>query len=248
MTRFLTVFVLAVLAGGSSRALDVSLDFLQIPAVYQFVQTNVATGVSGQESKDVPMPTFGLRVSQSLPQLFADWPLSIGFETGFGLPAGTSSFDERERFINSSSLSANARNEGDSVEFSALAVPIMAVIGYTPHVSGVSIGGQAGIGVVMMDLRGSRMDSVYTGPLDDLDYVDTTHGHEIGATLAVQLAGGLVVPVTETLSARLWGGAIWMSQADFSSERRMADGSTTVEGLQVGGVGFTVRAGLSSSL
>jgi len=237
-----------VLLGVPAGAVDFSLEYLQIPAVYQFVQTDVATSESGQESKDIPMSTFGLRVSQSLPQLFSDWPLSFGFETGFGLPAGSQSFDDRQLLINSGALSANNRYEGDSSEFSVLCVPIMATIGYAPRVSGISIGGQVGIGVVMMDVREDIINSVYTGPLDDLDYVSTTHNHGYGSAFAVQLAGGLVVPVTETLSARLWGGAMWMSQTDFSTMVRKADGTSTVNGLQVGGVGFNVRVGLSSSL
>ena len=234
--------------GARSWAVDFSLEYMQVPAVYQFVQANVATGDAGQESKDASMPTFGLRVSQSLPQLFADWPLSFGFESGFGLPAGTSSFDLRQLLINSSALSANARNEGDSLENSILCVPIMATIGYTPKVSGVSIAGQAGVGVILMDVMQDQVDSVYTGPLDDLDYVQTRHTHAMGSALAVQLVGGLNIPVTETLSARLWGGAMWMSKVDYSTEIRQADGTTTVSGLQVGGVGFTVRVGLSSAL
>lgn len=232
----------------NAGAVDFALEYLQIPAVCQFVQTDMATGESGQESREIPMSTFGLRVSQSLPQLFPDWPLSVGFETGFGLPAGTRSFDERERLINSSALSANARFEGDSSEYSVLSIPIMATVGYAPKVSGVTIGGQAGIGVVMMEVRNDQVDSVYTGPLDDLDHVTTIHGHEFGAAFAVQLMGGLVVPVTETLSARLWGGALWMAQNDFATSTRLADGTSTVEGLQIGGVGFTIRAGISSTL
>ena len=240
--------LLLTMAGGTSRAMDMAIEYLSVPAVYQFVQTDVATGISGQESRDIPMATFGLRVSQSLPQLFSDWPLSFGFESGFGLPAGTSSFDERTRLLNSSALSANARFEGDSYEFSALTVPILATVGYAPRISGITIGGQLGVGVVMMDVRQDAINSVYTGPLDDLAYVTTDHLHGFGSAFAVQLAGGLVVPVTETLSARLWGGALWLSQTDFSAVTKKADGTSTVDGLQVGGVGFTVRVGLSSSI
>jgi len=244
-------FVLAgllLVGGGNARAMDIALEYLSIPAVYNFVQTDVASGKAGQESKDAAMPTFGLRVSQSLPPMFSEWPLSFGFETGFGLPAGTSSFEMRQILINSSALSANARHEGDSLENSVLSVPIMATIGYLPKVTGVSIAGQAGIGVILMDVLQDQVESVYTGPLDDLDYVQTRHSRAMGSAFAVQLTGGLNVPVTETLSARLWGGAMWMSNIDYSTVTRKADGTSTVDGLQVGGVGFTVRVGLSSAL
>ena len=239
-----------ILAALSARAgaVDFSLEYLSVPAVNQFVQEDASTLKSWQSSKDISLPTIGLRVAQSLPQLFSDWPLSIGFETGFGLPAGTSSFDERQLKINSSSLSANARNEGDAIEYSVLSVPIMATIGYVPRFSGINIGGQLGVGVVMMDVREDLIDSVYVSTLNDLDYVTTTHNHLSGTAFAVQLSGGLIVPVTETLSARLWGGAMWMSEADFSSVKRQADGTSIVEGLQVGGIGYTVRVGLSSTL
>jgi len=240
----------AVLSAISIRAsaVDFSLEYLSVPAVYQFVQSDLAKGTSGQESKDLPMPTFGLRVSQSLPELFSGWPLSFGFETGFGLPAGTRAFDERLRKLNSSALLYNDRFEGDSTEFSMLCVPILATIGYVPKTSGISIGGQAGIGVVLMDVLWDEIDSVYTGPLNDPSYVTTTHNRLFNSSLAVQFAGGLVVPVTETLSARLWGGAMWIAQSDNTQIVRKESGTTTVEGLQIGGVGYLVRIGLSSSL
>jgi len=124
----------------------------------------------------------------------------------------------------------------------------MMTVGYLPPVSGITMAGQLAVGVVMMDVSQDYIDAVYTSSLNDLDYVSTVHTHETGYAFSVQLAGGIVVPVTETLSARLWGGATWMSETDFTAVVRQASGETRVEGLQLGGIGYLVRVGLSASL
>jgi len=98
-----------------------------------------------------------------------------------------------------------------------------------------------------MDIRQETVNSVYTGALDDLDYIETTRSHLTASAFAFQLGAGLTVPVTETLSTRLSGGVVWLADTDFSVES-VSEEDTQVEGLQVGGLGFMVRLGLSASL
>lgn len=240
---------LAVIAAGSAPAVDFSLEYMSVPAVWQFVQYDYAEtpATSRQMSSDLGMGAFGLRFGQYLPPLFEGWPLRMGYEAGFNLPAGSQSFDVRESMLNASALGKNARGEGDSIQWSALCVPIFVTLGIVPSSPGITLNAQAGFGVVLLDVRQETVDSVFTGMLDDLDYIETTQSHLTGAAFAVQLAAGLTVPVTETLSTRISGGVVWVADTDFSVET-VDESGTTVQGLQVGGLGFMVRLGLSASL
>jgi len=241
------MFAVLLATPGFAGAVDFSLEYLSVPAVYQFMQADLADGTSEQMSKELGLGTVGLRLGQVLPPLFEGWPLRLGFEAGFGLPVGSQSFDETDRLLNASGLGANAKFEGDSLEWNGVCVPMLATLGFLPDSSGITLAAQMGAGVVLMDIQQDWIDSVYTGPLDDLDHVTTIHSHLDAAAFAVELTGGLVVPVTPSLSARLWGGVLWMSRTEFSAETDTS-GATQVEGLQVGGLGFNVRVGLSSSL
>jgi len=59
--------------------------------------------------------------------------LRLGYEAGFNLPAGSQSFDVREAMLNSSALGKNARGEGDSIQWSAVCVPLFVTLGSFPR-------------------------------------------------------------------------------------------------------------------
>lgn len=240
----------AVLSAGPAPAVDFSFEYVSIPAAWQFIQTDLAESpvVPLQKSQEMGLGAAGLRFGQNLPPLFEGWPLWLGYEAGFALPSGTRSFDVRENILNASSLSRNARGEGDSIEWGALCVPLFVTLGIIPSSPGITLNAQAGMGVVIMDVRQDYIDSEYSGGgLDELVDVRTTSSHLTAAAFAFQLGAGLTVPVTETLSTRLSGGVLWIADTDFSVET-VTDSDTFVEGLQVGGLGFMVRLGLSASL
>jgi len=74
--RKLTVALAIMAAGGSARAVDFSLEYMSVPAVWQFVQSDLAESpvTPRQMSNEMGLGVFGLRFGQNLPPLFEGWP------------------------------------------------------------------------------------------------------------------------------------------------------------------------------
>ena len=175
-------------------------------------------------------------------------------ETGIALPVGGQSFQRGDMVTNTAGKPKNDTNEGDYTSWHVTALPVLATLRFAVPSQVVSLGGQAGAGPVVLNLRTDDFASTY-------DNADVLIRHEQTTTnvaalgFAVEAVAGLVIPASEELTLKLYGGLLWMSQTEWSTTRSSPLPATTYgpggslePGLQLGGIGFTLRLGLTYGL
>lgn len=253
------IVVAASLAGLSSQAagtVEYALSYISVPGRIVFVKTNLIA--LSQESFDerVGFGSIGFRLGVSLPARLG--PFVVGVETGFGLPAGSQVFDHRDLNDPASitaGLSKNVTHEGDFTTLKIMTVPIFFKLRYAPPSHDISLGGEFGFGPMLLGRNVERSLSFYDDTTGDLIGRITSEDHDLVVAVAVELGGGIVVPVTEVLSLHLFGGLLWLSDVSTTTTVMspglpvlVGGGSPFDPGLKLGGLGYTARLSLSHGL
>jgi hypothetical protein len=133
-------------------------------------------------------------------------------------------------------------------------VPLLVAIRFSKPSENVTFGGELGAGVLFMGVSTDQTLTTY----DASDTTIISHARmqrqDVAIALAVQAMAGLVVPASEGLDLRLFGGLVWIADTPSTTTNDASDptlvygGSTDFPGLTIGGLGFMLRLALNVSL
>ncbi len=270
-----TIAVVAGLAGVPSLAageVEFALHYLSVPGKIFFVEKQLKPGpdppVLSSLNERVGFGSLGLRMRVSLPARLG--PFVAGVETGFGLSAGGQTFDHRQLlntkvvdlieapFDSATVYDKNDTHDGDFTRWEIMTVPLFFTLSYAPRSDTVSLGGEIGFGPMLLGINTERRLSVYSLPATsegDLLSRITQKWQDVAVAFAVEMAGGIVVPMDETLSFHVFGGLLWLSDVSYTTTDTSPGGPALVygssqndPGLKLGGLGMIVRLGLSAEI
>ncbi|MEK7476192.1 MAG: hypothetical protein AAB152_11255 [Candidatus Coatesbacteria bacterium] len=250
--RVLLPAALFALAAGRAGAVEYGLTYLSVPGRIDFVQTDLPTGDAAPQTDTTSFGAFGFVAVVPIPGAIG--PFSPAVETGFALPAGDQAFDHRELARNSGGSTHNARHDGDFTSWSVATVPVLAAIRYSQPSENVTFGGEVGAGILFMGVSTERTLTTYDASDTTVIAHDTRRSQTVQLALAVQAAAGLVVPATEGVDLRLYGGLIWIGDvpstttSDVASPILVYGEDRNSPGLTIGGLGFMLRLALNVSL
>jgi hypothetical protein len=243
---------LCVFAAGRAAAVEYGLTYLSVPGQIDFVQTDLSTGNAAPQNGTTSFGAFGFVAVVPIPGAIG--PFSPAVETGFVLPAGDQAFDHRELARNAGGATHNARHDGDFSSWSVTAVPVLAAIRYSKPSENVTFGGEVGAGVLFLGVSTERTLTTYDASDTTVIAHETMRSQAVALSLAVQAAAGLVVPATEGVDLRLYGGLIWVADVPSTTTNDVANpilvygGDRNTPGLTIGGLGFMLRLALNVGL
>ncbi len=241
-----------VFATPAARGVEVGLAYSAVPATVDFVKTPLAGGPREDGSDTAILGTLGLRIVMPLGGALGPFSAAVG--TGFGLPAGSQSFDLRRlsTYGGSGTPYTHAqKHEGEFISWNMTAVPLMFLGRYGRPTGSVSLVGEIGVGMLVMGL-GTEQTITRFDPSDTTVIAkETSRWQTTALAFAVSAAAGLSVPATESLDLHLSAGVTWVNDVPFATTDTNATpvltyGATPGEpGLTLGGLGFEVRLALS---
>lgn len=242
-----------VWAGG----VEYALSYAALPGRASWVQRDLAQAgfvyPDEQFTRPLNLGAAGVRVALDLPHDVG--PFRAGVETGILLPVAGETLQGGELVRNTSGKLKNDTNEGDYVSWHATALPVFLSLRHTAPSQAVSFGGQAAAGPVLLGAREDAFEAVYDNA-DVLVEIRRSRAEAAALAFAVELAGGLVIPATEELTLKLFGGLLWMTRASLGTTTRTSPLPALVygpagpssPGLELGGLGITFRLALSYGL
>lgn len=250
--RALLLAAVAPFLAGRATAVEYALTYLSIPGTIDYIQTDLGSGKESPQTDTASFGAFGLVAVVPIPGAIG--PFSPAFEAGFAFPAGDQAFDHHELSVNTGTSTHNSRHDGDFTTWSATAVPLLVAIRYSKPSENVTFGGELGVGVFLVGLSTDRTLTTYdSSDTTAISHV-TVRYQNVEISPAVQAMAGLVVPATEEIDLRLYGGLIWLSDVPFTMTEDIHPPALTsgeaadLPGITVGGLGFTLRLALNLSL
>lgn len=244
-------------AGARAASVEYALSYLSVPGRALWVQRDLAaSGVvyaDEQFTRDLSLGAAGVRIALALPHDVG--PFRAGVETGILLPVAGETLQGGELVRNTSGHLKNDTNEGDYTSWHAAVLPALLTLRYAVPSQAVSVGGQAGAGPVILGVRQDDFEAAYDGS-DVLQSIERRRFDSAAVAFAVELAAGLVIPATEDLTLKLYGGLLWMTEASFGTTTRTSPlpelvygpSGKSSPGLELGGLGFSFRLGLTYGL
>lgn len=244
--------MLAVLAAGPALSVEYALTYISVPGQIDYVRTNVgvAPAVDSPQSDLASFGAFGFVAVVPIPGLVG--PFAPAVEAGFALPAGDQAFDHRNLALNASSH--NGRHDGDFTTWNVTAVPILVAVRYSRASENVTFGGEVGLGVFFLGVTTDRTLTTYNAADTTIIEHVTSSRQDVALTPAVQALAGLVVPASEGVDLRLYGGLIWLADvartttSDSANPVLIYGDAKDLPGLTIGGLGFTLRLALNVNL
>jgi hypothetical protein len=246
--------VLLASTEGSATPVNFMLDYLSVPSTATWVERDLVTGAQEATEETAGMGTLGIRLGVGVPVAFD--PFTISVETGLGLAAGTRTFAHSLMVRSTAGETRERKNDGDFTEWEVTTVPLMFKIRYLPPADGVTLGGDIGFGPVLLGVSTDRTIAKYDS-YDNLLLRETENWNETKLAVAVEMNGGVVVPVSSSLRVELMGTIMWMSKVPAGRVRDYPR-PTAVYGytaddpsapaLQLGGIGYGARVGLTVGL
>lgn len=263
-TRFHKLVVCSIamtvgLIGLSSHAagsVEYALTYLSVPGKFVFVQKNLLDGSQESSEDSVGLGSMGLRLAVGLPARVG--PFAVLIEAGFGASAGSQAFNHSEHLVDPASIppppNKNRTHEGDITTWELLTIPLLFKLRYAPPAHTISLGGEIGLGPILLGRTVTRTLMEFVDATDILSSRTTVKRSGFAAAIAMEITGGLIVPVTEVLSLHLFGGLLWLSNVSETTTNTTGSpvlvfGSTPDEpGMKLGGVGYTARLSLAHGL
>jgi hypothetical protein len=137
-----------------------------------------------------------------------------------------------------------------------MTVPLLIKLRYAPPVDAVSLMGDVAVGAMFIGVNTERTTAVYDAT-DTLTLRETADWQETKIAMAIEVNGGVAVPVAEALRVELTAGILWMSDVP-AGVSRTSPSPQVIYGysgngpaapvLQLGGIGFGARIGLTAGL
>lgn len=246
-----------VVAGPAGMAgagtVEYGIGYFAVPGEVEYVATNLTTGSLDQRGDPLSLGTFGLTLDLALPG--AVGPFQAGIGTGIAVPAGAESFDHRKLAPTPpSNATHNAKHDGDYTTWQVQTVPLLLKLRYASPTAGVSLGGEVGVGVMLLGLEVEETLTTYDGSDTTVIARETSRWESMAMPFAAELAGGIVVPATESMDLKLFGGLIWLTDVAYTTTDSQASPSLVygpskdLPGIKSGGLGFSVRLALALTL
>jgi hypothetical protein len=248
------VLLLGLLAGAAAAGtVEYGIGYFAIPGEVEYVAANLTTGAQEQRSDPLSLGTFGVTLDFTLPAAVGPFLTAVG--TGIAVPAGSESFDHRRLSPDAPSTAThNARHDGDYTTWQVQAIPLLLKLRYQAASAGVSLGGELGVGAMLLAVDSEQTLATYDGSDTTVIARETSRWESLAMPFAAELSGGIVVPATESMDLKLFGGLIWMTDVASTTTDSLASPSLVygytkdLPGLKLGGLGFAVRLGLSLTL
>lgn len=258
------VVLTAGLVGLSSRAagsVEYALTYLSVPGKFVFVQKNLKRTLDPLDDtlesseERVGFGSLGFRLGVGLPARVG--PFSVLVEAGYGASAGSQAFNHSEKLVDPASIppppNKNLTHVGDITTWELFTIPLLFKLRYAPPAHTIALGGEIGLGPILLGRTVNRTLMEFNAA-DIFSSRTTVKRSGFAAAVAMEITGGLVVPVTEVLSLHLFGGLLWLSNVSETTTNTTGSpvlvfGSTPDEpGMKLGGVGYTARLSLSHGL
>jgi hypothetical protein len=249
-----------LVAGSATASVEYALSYVAVPAEVVWAERQAKTNESkflppilNPLNEKVRFGSLGFRLGTGLPARLG--PFSVGVEAGLGVSAGSQRFEHTrlvKLYPEVTSYNSNDLKVGDLTIWEVMTVPILFRLRYSPPTTGISLGGQVGVGPVLLGLTTERTESRYAGAV--MQQHTTRQDQDLMLSVGVELTGGILVPLSETLSLDLFGGLFWMSETrstttDNSGIPIVVYGASPTEpGLKLGGLGYVLRAGFSLTI
>ncbi len=238
----------------SAGTVEYGLGYLAVPGEVDYVAKNLTSGGAQEQRSDpLSLGTFGVTLDLTLPGSVGPFLASVG--TGIGLPAGSESFDHRHLAPNAPTTAPhNAKHDGDYTTWQVQVLPLLLKLRYAASTAGVSLGGEAGIGAMLLAVDTEQTLTEYDPSDTTVQSRETSRWESLALPFAAELEGGIVVPATESMDLKLFGGLVWLTDVAYTTTDSLASPSLVygatkeLPGLRLGGLGFAVRLGLSLTL
>jgi hypothetical protein len=228
-----------------------TLGYFSVPGEIAYLQHDWRTGADEQQADGVGFGGIGLRVGLPLPQRIG--PFGTGVEVGFGVPVAEQTLDHRRAARNGAD--ANERGDEDFTTWSVTNVPLLLTLRYDVPSAVVAVGGQLGVGPVLLGVREAVTLADYDA--SGVQVRKTVSRRPFAAVaFAAELAAGMVIPVTGDLSLKAMAGLVWVSPVEETVTRTVPSPALTSggaaggspAGLTLGGLGFSIRLGIAVGL
>jgi hypothetical protein len=248
--RNLLLTAAALVPAVRSFAVEYGLTYISVPGRIDFVQTDLARGTVQPMSDNASFGTFGFLAVVPIPGSVG--PFTPGVETGFLIPAGSQAFDHRELAKNGATH--DSRHDGDFTTWDVTGVPLLLAIRFSQPSENVSFGGEVGAGVMFLGVSVDRTLTTYDSSDSTVVLRETLRHQDVAISPVVQALAGLVVPASEGMDLRLYGGLVWIADvpetvtSDATAPALVHGGASDLPGLTVGGLGFVLRLALNVTL
>jgi hypothetical protein len=252
--RIVTAFSLLLCGqAASAGTVEYGIGYFSIPGEVDYVAKNLTTGGQDQRSDPLSFGTFGVTLDFTLPAAVGPFLTALG--TGIAVPAGSESFDHRKMSPDAPATAThNAQHDGSFTDWKVQAIPLLLKLRYASATAGVSLGGEAGIGAMLLAVDTEQTLATYDASDTTVVNRETTRWETLAVPFAAEVAGGIVVPATDSMDLKLFGGLIWMTDVPFTTTDSLASPSLVygpskdLPGMKLGGLGFAIRLGLSITL
>ena len=261
----LAAAAVTALAGGAGAGIDYSVTYLAVPAETVWVerQANSNAWASAAPSWEpfnerVRFGSLGFRLGAGLPARLG--PFVAGAEMGFSLPAGSQTFDHAQLFKAGPGVTAfnkNDTHEGDITTWDVTTVPLLFRLRYSPPQDRISLGGQLAVGPVLVARNTEYTEVTYSAVSGQVVSRETRRTQDLVLPMGVELTGGLIVPMSESLALQVLGGVLWVSEVretttdNFShpilirGPRKAGSPESYEPAVKMGGLGYAVRIGFT---
>jgi len=246
--------ILLISSPAAATPVNFMLEYERVPVTVAWVEKDLKSTAQEPMEETMTLGTLGLRLGVGVP-VYLD-PFTLCIETGLDLHAGNQTFAHSQLVRNTEGASREQKNDGDFTEWSITTVPLIFKLRFLPPTDGITLGGDMGFGPVLLDISTGRTISQYD-PSDNLQLREKEKWDEAKVALAMEINGGVVVPVSESLRVELMAAVMWMSKVPAGRVRDYPR-PTAVYGyaadnpaapvLQVGGIGYGARVGLTVGL
>jgi len=157
MINALVGLALAVVIVSPAGAGALKVGYGRLPVELNWVVIDLPNGVFKNEKESVAQNL--LTMNAELTYEVAD-SLALGGSLGFGMPIGRIKFDNEREYSNTSSAGYN-RNEGDSMSWEIMVLPVLVRASYSKEVGVGTIGLGLGTGIVLVNMHVVRGDWYY---------------------------------------------------------------------------------------
>ena len=250
-----TLVCTAVLLGLAAPALadTWSLGYGTVPLTYNYVINDFTAGVrdtQGEEKYSMGV----LNVLYEHDRKVSD-SIHLVLTAGVGFPIGTASHDPTKDCPNpTATTSKNASNYGDTIEWSALTIPVLVGAKYSMPMGDNALAFGVSVGGVVVGVQNKRVDQNWTGavPNQTLDYTDTNYPTIAAPTYAIlanigyhiKQGAGSAISITATV------GVLGEARMDMETVRTTPAATqmnTDKSGGRIGGMTFGVNLGWSKA-
>ena len=252
--------LLLLLRPAPSLGVEAGVSYLVLPGTIEFARFDYESLQLTPQNTARTFGSVGVRVLADLPARIG--PLGAALETGFSVPAGSQSFDHREMAIYPASqaplLSHAQKHDGELTEASTAVLPVLLLLRTGGPSSGVTFTGEVGAGTLVIGLSTERTQTTWDSATDTRvisKLVSTDQRVVLGFAAVAGL--GISVPATDAADLKVTAGILWLGDIPMRTVIERPPDPTIISGsggppyepsLTLGGLGFTVRLGLSVNL